>query len=110
MSNTRRQFLKQGACFTTLSTLGLSSACQSGNTPAAAVHPSPSTQVEWPVLEGPNTPKICTGVSRNADASAMRSVKQIGLDHVLMGGPPIPWDQTELQSVVDRIHDGGLLL
>jgi mannonate dehydratase len=107
MSNTRRQFLKQSAYFTTLSTFSLSSACQSGHTPPAAVDPGPA-KVKWPVLEGPNTPKICTGISRNADVSAMRNMKQIGIDYVLMGGPPIPWDQTELQSIVDRFSTQGL--
>jgi len=107
MSNTRRQFLKQGAYLTTLSTLGLSSACQSGNTPPTAEDPS-LANVKWPVLEGLNTPKLCTGISLNADVSAMRNMKQIGIDHVLMGGPRIPWDQTELKSIVDRFSAQGL--
>ena len=107
MSNTRRQFLKKGAYFTTLSTLGLSTACQSSDSPPAVVESGPA-KVKWPVLEDPNTPKLCTGISLNADVSAMRSMKQIGIDHVLMGGPRIPWDQSELQSIVDRFSAQGL--
>lgn len=107
MSNTRRQFLKQGAFFTSLTSLGFLSACQSGNNPPTVPEPG-SANVNWPVTEGPDTPKICTGVSRNADEASMRGMKQIGVDHVLMGGPRIPWEQKELESTVDRFRAQNL--
>ena len=30
---------------------------------------------------------------------AMHQVKQIGINHVLMGGPPMPWDEAQLDEV-----------
>jgi mannonate dehydratase len=38
----------------------------------------------------------------------MRRFKQIGVDHVLMGGPPIPWTEADLRAVVERFRAGGL--
>lgn len=105
MSNTRREFLKQSANITALSALGLSAGCESRQ---ASSEPGTSKTVEWPVREGPGTPKICTGISRNADIESMRSMKQIGVDHVLMGGPKIPWEAAELRSIVDRFSSEGL--
>src|SRR2546426_7480906 len=40
----------------------------------------------------------------------MRRVKQLGVDHVLMGGPPIPWKESQIQSIMDRLKYGGLTL
>ena len=41
--------------------------------------------------EGPNTPKICAPLSvREITNETMRMVKQIGVNHVLMGGPKMP--------------------
>jgi hypothetical protein len=50
----------------------------------AALHAAPVT---WPPAQGPNTPKICLGVSSNLDEKGMRALKQVGVDYVLMGGP-----------------------
>jgi mannonate dehydratase len=61
--------------------------------------------------EGPDTPKICAPINgRNITDTAMREVKQIGVNHVLMGGPPIPWEQAQLQTIVDTLKRGGLAL
>ncbi len=69
---------------------------------------TPGAAVEWPVEEGPNTPKICLGVSPNADEAYMRKVKQIGVNYVLMGGPKIPWQEAELRARMDRFKANGL--
>jgi len=66
--------------------------------------------------EDRDTPKICleTGGSRlaagNPDEAGMRRVKQLGVDHVLMGGPPIPWAEGQIRSIMDRLKSGGLTL
>ncbi len=62
----------------------------------------------WPPAEGDGVPKICLGVGANADESGMRRLKQIGVDHVLMGGPPIPWKEADLRALVERFRKGGL--
>jgi mannonate dehydratase len=61
--------------------------------------------------EGPRTPKLCITLPiRNPTEAAMRRFKQLGVDHVLSGGPPIPWDETELRSLMAAFHAGGLTL
>src|SRR4030042_2130559 len=61
-----------------------------------------------PPAEGPGVPKICLGVGANATEKEMRRLKQIGVDHVLMGGPPIPWKEADLRALVERFRKGGL--
>ncbi len=66
--------------------------------------------------EGPETPKICLEMGGGGLApggiseAGMRRVKQLGVDHVLMGGPPIPWREEQLRSIMDRLKAGGLAL
>lgn len=64
----------------------------------------------WPVMEGPETPKLCLGVPANLDEAGMRRIKQIGVDYVLMGGPPIPWQEAELRARMERFKAGGLTI
>jgi mannonate dehydratase len=66
--------------------------------------------------ESPETPKICLemGVGLLAagglSEAGMRRVKQLGVDHVLTGGPRIPWQESEIRSMMDRLKAGGLSL
>jgi mannonate dehydratase len=60
--------------------------------------------------EGKTTPKICLGTGANTDEAGMRRLKQIGVNHVLMGGPPIPWDEAEISSRIEKFKAGGLTL
>ena len=62
----------------------------------------------WPILEAANTPKLCMGASRTSDIAAMRRIKQLGVDHVLMGGPPQPWTEAALTEIMDRFSANGL--
>ncbi len=62
----------------------------------------------WPILESEDTPKLCMGVSRIADIGSMRRIKQLGVDHVLMGGPPQPWTEASLTEITDRFSAQGL--
>jgi mannonate dehydratase len=62
-------------------------------------------------VEGPQTPKLCTPFPiRDVTDSAIRRVKQIGVDHVLSGGPKIPWEESELKSITEKLKAGGLTL
>jgi len=53
-------------------------------------------------------PKLCLGIGSNADEKQMRRYVQIGINHVLMGGPRIPWKEEEIRSRMDRSRAGGL--
>jgi len=57
-----------------------------------------------------DTPKICLGASANLDEPGMRRLKQIGVNHVLMGGPSIPWDEGELRGRMERFTAAGLTI
>jgi mannonate dehydratase len=40
----------------------------------------------------------------------MRELKQIGVDHVLSGGPTIPWEEADIRGRMERFEAGGLTL
>lgn len=65
---------------------------------------------DWPPAGGSATPRLCLGIGSNADEGQMRKFKQIGVDHVLMGGPPIPWEESELRARMHRFRAGGLTI
>jgi mannonate dehydratase len=67
-----------------------------------------SAPPDWRPAEGASTPKLCLGIGAKADEKEMRKFKQIGVDSVLMGGPPIPWQETDLRAIMDRFRAGGL--
>ncbi len=77
---------------------------------AAAAAPAPQPAFDRMPAEGADTPKICLGAGPNTDEAGMRRLKQIGVDNVLMGGPPMPWDEGELRRRMDRFKAGGLTI
>jgi mannonate dehydratase len=80
-------------------------------TAPAALRARQSAPPSWRMpVEGPGTPKICLGFYMPVDEPNMRRVKQIGVDHVLMGGPPIPWPEAEVRARIERFKAGGLTL
>src|SRR5262245_55063700 len=76
--------------------------------PAFTPAPAAAAAAEWPLLEGKDTPKLCLGAGRSGDPKEMRRFKQIGIDHVLMGGPKIPWPEADLKALVENYRAGGL--
>ena len=62
--------------------------------------------------EGVGTPKIACAINL-ADGvtdAAIRGVLQIGVYHVLSGGPALPWSASQLQPLVDRLKAAGIAL
>ena len=89
--------------------------------PAAyAVSPSAAAGQGRPRIEGKDTPKICleaglggapAGVSADeAAAASARRIRQLGVDHVISGGPRIPWEEGRLKETMDRLKSNGLTL
>ena len=103
MTKTRRNFLKKSAGFTAATAIGIASCNREADSNSTKTNQS-TTSVKWPILEGPTTPKMCYWVSRNAETSVLRNLKQIGVDHVAMGGPPIPWSHEDLQGILDHFE------
>ncbi|MDA1313521.1 MAG: mannonate dehydratase [Acidobacteria bacterium] len=77
---------------------------------AAALSPAiaASAAPEWPLKLGDGLPRICIGSGRAADKAALRQWKQVGVDHVLMGGPASPWKESELRTIMDGYRAGGI--
>jgi mannonate dehydratase len=101
--NNRRNFLKKGA--SVAAALSLAGA---GAATKAAATPGGTKKVKWPVLEGPDTPKLTLNCPSNATQERMRMHKQFGDNYVLMGGPPLPWTESGLHSIMDRFQAEGL--
>ncbi len=61
-------------------------------------------------------PKVCLEIGDGAldagtfDQEGMRRVKQLGVDYVAMGGPSIPWQESEIRGRMERLKSGGLTL
>ena len=61
-------------------------------------------------------PKLCLGVGDSGltagslDDAGMRRVKQLGVDYVLTGGPPIPWQEADVKARIEKLKSGGLTL
>jgi mannonate dehydratase len=60
--------------------------------------------------EGPLTPKICLGFYGTVDDAGVRRVKQIGVAHVVTGGPRIPWSEADVRGRIEQFKSGGLTL
>ena len=62
--------------------------------------------------EGTNTPKIACAIDLQNGVSdeAIRGVVQLGVYHVLAGGPPIPWAASQLRPIVEKLKTGGITL
>ncbi|MEO8075373.1 MAG: mannonate dehydratase [Acidobacteriota bacterium] len=86
----------------------------------SGVTPAEARALSRPRFEGRDTPKICLeaglggapegATPAEAAAAAARRIRQLGVEHVLSGGPRIPWDESGLRATIDRLHANGLTL
>lgn len=108
MENNRRDFIKKSSSLAAaLSVGGLSINAASAKS-EHNILTSAANNVEWPIADKPNTPRLCVGISSNATEKEMIQYKQVGVDYVLMGGPPIPWTVESLQAIINRFKANGL--
>ncbi len=87
----------------------IGTAAAAASLPSTSAEPAPPAFSRMPA-EGPGTPKICLGFPGPVDEASMRRLKQIGVDHVLMGGPKIPWSEADVRARIDQFKAGGLTL
>jgi len=65
---------------------------------------------DWPLSESASTPKLCLGIT-HLDPAGLRKVKQLGVDYVLRGGPPVlPWRDSDLRSIMETLKTSGIAL
>src|SRR5260370_42351380 len=70
---------------------------------------SAAASVPGPRFEGPDTPKICLSIGDGGPTpETARRIKQLGGDHVLSGGPPIPWEAARLRRQMDQLKANGV--
>jgi mannonate dehydratase len=62
----------------------------------------------WPVVEGPDTPKLCMPVGPGE--AGLRRVKQLGVNYALGGDGRIPWKEENLKAQIERCKAGGITL
>jgi len=71
---------------------------------------------KWPILEGPDTPKLCLGLGDGGrmpddqEGNGIKRIRQLGVDYVLSGGPRIPWKEADLRARIERLKAEGLTL
>ena len=107
----RRNFGKNSVLLTAgVPFAGVNSACKDTTKSEAAVKPLvfQKENIEWPIKKEVDIPKISVGVSGDIDKSTMRKIKQLGVNHVSMGGPHIPWTKKKLKSIIDAYGKEGL--
>jgi mannonate dehydratase len=72
---------------------------------------SASTHGSGMPKEGQGTPKLAAPIQINdVTEASIRRIRQIGVEYVLGGGPPIPWDEDKLRATMDKLAAGGLAL
>jgi mannonate dehydratase len=103
--NNRRNFLKSGVSIA--AALSIDGASASAAAKPCVPNAKPK-KVQWPVLEGPDTPKLTLNIPTNATAARMRMHKQFGDDYVHMSGPQLPWTEAGLRTIMDSFKAGGL--
>lgn len=111
MKDNRRSFIRKGASLAAgVSLLGMASSCKEASEDNKDVVQGTAKRMdkEWPLDDSKGRPKICIGTSRNTDRAMMKKIKQIGVDNVLMGGPPIPWTEESLREIMDAFEEEGL--
>ena len=81
--------------------------------------PEARTAQSRPRFEGRDTPKICLeanlappagATGEDAAAASARRIRQLGVEHVISGGPRIPWEESRLKDMRDRLEANGLTL
>src|SRR5262249_4547211 len=82
---------------------------QAASAAALASSAELSAAMPEPRFESKDTPKMCLDAGSFDEASARR-VKQLGVDHVLSGGPPIPWEESAIRDRMEKCRAAGLSL
>src|SRR5215469_8037387 len=88
---------------------------QTAGVAAFAASPGDAATMPAPRFEGKDTPKIALAIGDGGSAQSdpvdpLRRIRQLGVEWVLSGGPPIPWDEARLKEQMDRIKAAGLNL
>jgi mannonate dehydratase len=84
--------------------------------PSLATAGGSAASKPWPIVEGPDTPKLCLGVGDGGRAPegqedvGPKRIKQLAVDYVLGGLGRIPWTEADLRARIERYKAAGLTL
>jgi mannonate dehydratase len=108
MKENRRNFIKKSASLAAaVSVTGLGACSSPVKKDEQKISQEPKRKpAEWPLAFGPDKPKMC--LLSSFDKTYMRKIKQLGVDHVLTGGPQIPWTEKSLTDAMDQYKAEGL--
>ncbi len=81
----------------------------------AMAAPMGSAAAESALGAGKKLPNICMGAGDSsggtaAEEATARRIKQLGVNHVISGLGRIPWDESRLREIKDRLQANGLTL
>ena len=108
MNNNRRDFIKKSAGVAAATAAAVSVSALTGCS-GADCKQTILKDVQWPVLEGPDTPKLCYWISRNSER-VMIDQKQMGIDYAISGGPRMPWTVESLRQMQNQYREYGLTI
>jgi mannonate dehydratase len=82
---------------------------------AALARPASAATMPENKFEGKDTPKIClamgdSGAGQQDIKAQARRLRQLGVDHVLGGGPRIPWEESSLKEQIAGLKENGITL
>ncbi|MBK7371775.1 MAG: mannonate dehydratase [Saprospiraceae bacterium] len=102
MYNNRRDFIKNSSSLAVWPLLP--------NSELAFLNSKPKKNKQWPLSEGPSTPKMVSGLRVNTDEKSMRRLKQIGINYVSSVALPGQWVESDLRGYMDNFKNNGLTL
>ena len=102
MYNNRRDFIKKSSSLAVWPLLP--------NSELAFLNSKPKKNKQWPLSEGPSTPKMVSGLRVNTDEKSMRRLKQIGINYVSSVALPGQWVESDLRGYMDNFKNNGLTL
>ncbi len=76
------------------------------------IHPNLALEltVSGPIATSPGMHPVGNIAVGRFDDASMRRVRQLGVDHILMGGPPIPWQESDIRGRIEKLASAGLKL
>lgn len=88
---------------------------RSAGVAAVAMPAGAAAAMPEPHFEGDSTPKICLDAGwgsgeENAVKASARRIKQLGVNYVISGDGRIPWEESRLRAMMDRLKANGLTL
>jgi mannonate dehydratase len=105
MKKSRRDFIYKTSALAGLSLTGIKP-----DATIAGHETGTGKKRQWPLAEGPDTPKMVMSCQLNADEKTMRRLKQIGINYISTVGGSGPWNEAELRGYMQKFNENGLTL